>query len=363
MEDPDEQRFDEVREAGGDVELVQVHLVLPDDGAARKRPFVVGSRAMSPSSTRGHAGESNPPGSVLVLARGDDSLEQSLGAHDVVGPRPPWPTAEIVVGGSMGMVALVPMANAWNPSLPFDDAYISYAYALRLATGHGLTLSTGAKHVEAYSDPLWVFALAIGKWLGLTIPTWSNILNLLLIAALAGTTMRLVRRFAPAAPLWTAAGAGIVIALLPAVALYAVGGLETLLFAVLFNLTALWFLSDAEHRRPLSAGTSILGVALALTRPEGALVWATAWALSWGWSRDARHQVKSAAWFLVPGGLFEVWRVAYFHQLVPNSVVAKSGLALSTESFVLYWHHYYPILIVGAVSVVACLFRRRPYRA
>ena len=318
---------------------------------------------MSPGSTGEGAGESNSPEGVIGLERGDDGLQPPVGEHAEDGPGPPWPTAELVVGGSMGVVALIPMANAWTPSLPFDDAYISYTYALRLATGHGLTLSAGAKPVEAYSDPLWVFVLAIGKWLGFAIPTWSNILNLLLIAALAGTTMRLVRRFAPAAPLWTAAGAGVVIALLPAVAFYAVGDLETLPFTVLFNLTMLWFLSDAEHRRPLSAGTGILCVALALTRPEGALVWATAWALTWGWSRDARRQLKAAAWFLVPIGLFEVWRVAYFHQLLPNSVDDKIGLPLSTANFVPYWHHYYPALIVGFVCVVACLFSRRLPRA
>jgi len=313
-------------------------------------------------------GEFNSPDGALVLGKGGDGLQQAVGAPAGVGPPLPRPTAEFVVGGSMGVVAIIPMANAWNASFPFDDAYISYTYALRLATDHGLTLSAGAKPVEAYSDPLWVFFLAIGKWAGFAIPTWSNIVNLLLIAALAGTTMRLTRRFAPATPLWPAAGAGVVITLLPAVAFHALGGLETLLFAVLFNLTLLWFLSDAEHLQPLSVGTSTLCLALALTRPEGALVWATAWALTWGWSRDVRRQLKAAAWFLVPGGLFEVWRVAYFHRVLPNSVVAKTGLPLSTtttmakDSFDLFWDHYYPILIVGLACAVVCLFSRRQPR-
>ena len=108
---------------------------------------------MSPESTGEGAGESNSPEGGLVLERGDDGLEPPVGEHAEDGP--PWPTAELVVGGSMGVVALIPMANAWTPSLPFDDAYISYTYALRLATGHGLTLSAGAKPVEAYSCLLY----------------------------------------------------------------------------------------------------------------------------------------------------------------------------------------------------------------
>ena len=264
----------------------------------------------------------------------------------------------------MAVVTLIPIANAWDPTLPFDDAYISFAYALHLATGQGLVLSVGAKPVEAYSDPLWIFILAIGKWLGITIPTWSNIVNIALVGALAGTTMRLVRRLAPAAPLWTAAGAGVVIVLLPAVAYFAVGGLETLLFVVLLNLTVLWFLTDCECRQPLSAATSVFFLLLALTRPEGLLLWVAAWALSWQWSRDVRRQLKASAWFLVPGGLLELGRLLYFHQFLPNSIVAKSGLPLSSSAklakaeALLFWRHYAPILAVALIVLVTCLVRR-----
>jgi hypothetical protein len=293
-----------------------------------------------------------------------DHSEPSGGPDGRRASRYVWPIAETVVGTVMGVVALVPIANAWAPSLPFDDSYIAFAYALHFATGHGLTLSVGAKPVEAYSDPLWVLILATGKWLGFTIPTWSNIANIVLVAGLAGTTMRMVRRLTPTAPLWTAAGAGVVIAMLPAVAYYAVAGLETLLFAVLFNLTVLWFLTDCERRQPLSPATSAFCLLLALTRPEGALLWATAWALTWWWSPDVRRQLKAAAWFLVPGGLIELGRLLYFHQLLPNSIVAKSGLPLSATADLAktaslhFWHHYFPILIVGLVVVVACLARQ-----
>ena len=114
---------------------------------------------------------------------------------------PGSPVADIVVGGLAGACALVPIANAWTPGFPFDDAYISFCYALQLATGHGLRLGAGAPpRVEAYSNPLWVLLLAIGHVAGLAIPTWSTILNVLLVAVLAGTTMRLVRTLNPRAP-------------------------------------------------------------------------------------------------------------------------------------------------------------------
>jgi hypothetical protein len=262
------------------------------------------------------------------------------------------------------MIAIIPIANAWDPSLPFEDAYISFAYALHLATGHGLVLSVGAPSVEAFSNPLWVLILATGKLLGFTIPTWSNVVNVVLVGILAGTTMRIARRLASAAPIWIVAGAAITVALLPVVAYYAVAGLETLLFAVVFNLALLWFLTDCNRSNPISGTTEIWFLLLALVRPEGFLIWVVAWTLSWQWSRIPKLQLMSACWFAIPAGVLELLRLGYFHQLVPNSVVEKLGRSwsqsapLDKSELLRFWHQYPLIIVVGIGVFVACLVGR-----
>ncbi len=42
-----------------------------------------------------------------------------------------------------------------------DDAGISFAYARNLAQGHGLVPQPGVAPIEGYSNPLWVFLLAL----------------------------------------------------------------------------------------------------------------------------------------------------------------------------------------------------------
>ena len=159
------------------------------------------------------------------------------------------------------------------------------------------------------------------------------------------------------------------VALLPAVHYFAVTGLETLLFACLFTTAVLCLLTDRERRRPLSPATGIACLGLALTRPEGVLVWLLAWGLSWGWSCDVRRQLVAAAWFVVPAGVFELWRLVYFGQLVPNSIVVKAGLPWAVTEvadrveFLRYWHQYAPILVVGLVVAVGCLAGRVLTRA
>ena len=209
-----------------------------------------------------------------------------------------WPWWELAVGLVIGLVALIPVANVMAPSLPFDDAYISFAYAAHLVAGHGLRLSVGSAPVEAFSDPLWVMLMAAGKAVGVTIPTWSRIVNVVMIALLAATTAGLARRLNPKAPAWMAVAAAALVALVPAVVYQAVGGLESLLFAVLFNCILLAALADRAVSRSMSVTTSILCFLLFLTRPEGLVVWILVWLASWTWT--ARHPRPSAGRDLVP---------------------------------------------------------------
>src|SRR5688572_3538656 len=55
-----------------------------------------------------------------------------------------------------------------------DDAFISLRYAVRLATGGGLTWNDG-EYVEGYSNLLWVILAAIGAFAGATAHLWIKV--------------------------------------------------------------------------------------------------------------------------------------------------------------------------------------------
>jgi hypothetical protein len=314
-------------------------------------------------STESERSSRDAPTPLSPPAAGDRS--GSSVPDDRVGKRG-WPVFEAAVGLVVSVVALIPMANLTNPSFPFDDAYISFAYAARLAAGHGLRLTAGSPPVEAFTDPLWVCLMAFGKVIGIPIPTWARIVDLVLIAALAGTTAALARRINPRVPPWMAAAAGALVGLVPATIFHALGGLEVLLFGVLLNAVLLALLADRTSNRAMSWMTSGLCFLLFLTRPEGALVWGVAWCVAWAWQREVKAQLRSAAYFVVPVIAVEFGRLAYFHQLVPNSVVTKSGDSMSASVHLIRQevHHfisaYAPLVVVVAVvSLLAIILWRR----
>jgi hypothetical protein len=179
--------------------------------------------------------------------------------------------------------------------------------------------------------------------------------------------MILVGHLAPRSPAWIGALAGVFVSFVPATAFSADGGLETLLFAFLFTVFLVRFLRDSAVRRPLSWTTNTLGVLLTLTRPEGAVVLAAAWITSWEWCRDRRQQVRAALGFLAPGVVVEISRVLYFHQLLPNSVVAKEGTTLAQmlssagTDVVRFWKQYAIVIVLAVVTMIVALFRRQRF--
>ncbi|MGH9120842.1 MAG: hypothetical protein ACRDYC_02685, partial [Acidimicrobiales bacterium] len=280
-----------------------------------------------------------------------------------------WRRFELRVGAVVGLLAMIPMANAAAPSLPFDDSYISFAYAARLVAGDGFRLTAGSKPVEAFSDPLWVLIMAVGRVLGIGLPTWSRIIDVLIVALLAGLTAALVRRLNPGAPTWMAAGAAALVAWVPATAYQAVGGLETELFSALLVGALLSMVVDAQARRPLSALTVGLCLALGLTRIEGALVFVVMWLVSWTWSRRPAGQGEAILRFAVPVLLVECARALWFGALVPNSVLAKSGLPSSVASRLVnhemsnFAAAYWPVLVVvaGVLATVVAWRKAFPF--
>lgn len=207
-----------------------------------------------------------------------------------------------------------------------DDAFISFRYARNLARGSGLVFNPGeGAPVEGFSNFLWVLALAALDLVGVQPPLASRLLSVaagaLLIALLVRTLARM--GLAPAAVF---AGA-LFAALMPPLVLWSTGGLATAPFALLVFVVYLCFLGPGE-RRGWRAG-ALAGLAATLIRVDGIgwvlAVLGLALVLS---RRDAtrRRELWKATLFVAAGlTLFEVGRIAYFGDWLPNTVRAKVG--------------------------------------
>lgn len=284
-----------------------------------------------------------------------DSIEPRVRAHS----SPRIASKFDLVAAAIALVTgIVPAANSWTPAFPVDDAYVSFAYSLHLASDRGLRLSPLGRPVEAYSDPLWVCLLAAGHVLGFAVPTLAMILDLVLVGLVGGVSSALVRALQPTAPRIVRLLPGLLFALLPATAFSVVAGLETLLFAFLLECSVLWWHHDMQVKRNMGPGSHITCLLLALTRPEGALVWLILVAGSLRSIRRIRGQIRTLVWFLAPMTAFISFRLLYFGQLLPNSVVAKSGLShrvaeqLDKSEGFRFWGEYWPLLLSALVVIV-----------
>jgi hypothetical protein len=227
-----------------------------------------------------------------------------------------------------------------------DDAFISFRYVDQLLRGNGLVYNAGER-VEGYTHFLWVVLLAAADRLGLDLVCLGRYLSVAFFVALLAVLLARTWRE-------TRTGAGIVlpiaawgVALHRDVQVFASGGLETIPFA-LFVTLGLLTVTGAEAR--IGAAAAIYALAT-LLRPEGILYALTAAAyIAWRW-RDARrvgHFLAVWAALCLP---CLIWRIAYYHSLVPNSFYVKSaGLAAWNQG----WHYtrlyfsIYAVLVAGA---------------
>ncbi|MBL9077673.1 MAG: hypothetical protein JNL08_09225 [Planctomycetes bacterium] len=219
--------------------------------------------------------------------------------------------------------------QAWALRWSCDDAYISFRYAQHFVEGHGLVynLDPGEPPVEGYTNFAWTLWLAIGWWLGCTDPgieAWASAGG----ALCHGATVALLAAIA-----WRASNgrAAVPVAACGYAALHhaaslAPAGLETALFVLLATAMLRFCLSLRCAREAWLLG--FLGVLAAMTRPDGALLAAAAFAfvLHDAWRRRAvRLLVGYVVPFLVVFVPYLLWRHAYYGQWVPNTFFAKSG--------------------------------------
>jgi hypothetical protein len=242
-----------------------------------------------------------------------------------------------------------------------DDAWISVRYAENLADGHGFVWNPGGPRVEGYSNPLLVGLEALAHAVGIPAIDAARGLGVLSgVACLVVVSVRgrhVVGRTG-------AAAATVLLACSPPVAVWAVGGLETLPIALLVTVAAL------ELARPDGGRVWPAALAMALVpwlRPEGLAVVAVLVALSEG-PGLLRRATRATALrrLLVLGGvplasqlLVEAFRLAVYGHLLPNSVLYKAGHGEPFEVAEKFLGQGAVVLVPAVVGVALGVGRQR----
>lgn len=216
-----------------------------------------------------------------------------------------------------------------------DDALISLRYTERLVEGKGLTWTDGHP-VEGYSNLLWVLLCAVPAALGFELVDTSRVLGITSVAAILLT---LVLHYRGALERWSpfALCAIGLCATSGTLLVWSIGGLETALFAALLAVavSALLRAIDAPELERHDVWTSSIALGLlCITRPDGALFVAVAYAAFWALRATSGLRVTwpdGVRFLCVPTALVGAqvaFRRLYYGEWVPNTALVKIALKI-----------------------------------
>lgn len=211
-----------------------------------------------------------------------------------------------------------------------DDAYISFRYARNLAAGLGLRFNPGeSPPVEGFSNLLWVLVMSLFEWAKLPPAVGSCVVSVSCGALLILLVMRHVCRQV-GAPRGVVFCAGFFLVLFPPVAVWSMGGLETVPFALLVFVLVDLLLTEGVRGRVWWAG--LVGLGVMLLRADG-FAWVAVVAMVAGvalWLRGERDRLvelwPAGAVVLAGFLVFLWWRHWYFGAWMPNTAYVKADL-------------------------------------
>ncbi len=282
--------------------------------------------------------------------------------------RPSW-----IACIALAILAIAAFSVWSRHRVQFDDAYISYRYAVNLATGHGLVFNPGER-VEGYSNFLWVLLLAGIRLVGIAphvAAPWLGVACFLATLVLCWATV-----WWPNERRRSEVVRGVMATLVVGVLVSAHGfaatagsGLETHFFALLVVATGAALMWTDLQRAGSLLAFGLLPAGLLLTRPDGVVPAITALAVvvvfSAAQRADRRIGLLSGAIAAAPavaaGSALALFRLAYYGALIPNPYYAKGADALHIGAgFAYLWGFLrsYPFVAVAIVLAVVVAVRR-----
>jgi hypothetical protein len=219
-----------------------------------------------------------------------------------------------------------------------DDSFISYRYAKNFVQGEGLVFNPGER-VEGYTNFFWIMLLSLFYRVGLDMLIISRILGVAAGAFSLLMMLRISSLFFSKENWIFAFSAPLLLALNSALGYWSISGMETSLFLMLTLSTVYFYLGDRRLVVPLA-------VLATLTRPEGALVFATILVHKFLLKRDG---LKDCLWHLLGYVVlllpFLIFKISYYGEILPNTFHAKTGFGWEyvesgLDYFWLFLRHY-----------------------
>ena len=204
-----------------------------------------------------------------------------------------------------------------------DDAMISMRYAHNLANGQGFVWNPGER-VEGYSNFLWTLYMAAVHLLPVPISKISIVIlitDLLLAAAIIPYLVRLIQLLG--------GGTAVIVATLTAYVLnsnllfWTASGFEVLFLSFLFLFAMVRILEEARQNQP-RLPTFFVVAALSLVRADSAILSGLLYALALLLYKQQRRKILlfSAISLIMPI-LHELFRIIYYHDILPNTAYLK----------------------------------------
>jgi len=240
--------------------------------------------------------------------------------------------------------------------------------------GNGLVFNIGER-VEGYTTFLWTVLLALPAKLGFEIITLSQVLGVLFGLA---TLYLLYRLSTELATTERRVGFSIIAILLlasnSAVAYWIISGMETGMFMFL-TVLSVWLYITERKKETSFAYAPLAFVLLSLTRPEGMYLFGLTMIhfiaeLFLEKGKNRRHELKRfAVWvalYLIPIGLFMIWRLSYYGYLFPNTYYAKAGFSKDylDAGINYFWQFASMNLLWGSllgIPILILLWKRRTW--
>ncbi len=212
---------------------------------------------------------------------------------------------------------------------PCEDAYITYRFAKNFAEGNGPVFNK-EERVEGYSNFLWMAGIAGACRMGIDMIAFSRFVGWLSHVLTFLLVWQIPYRYFSIRGFSKLVAPALYVLFLP-VHYMAASGLETALYTFLMVLcvkTVLW-----ARNRPLPfAVAGLIFTLIALCRPEGILLFAffLIYVFSLGLAKRAslRGYLPGIMLFIVLYGMFLLWRLYYYHALLPNTYYAKGTFPL-----------------------------------
>jgi arabinofuranosyltransferase len=274
---------------------------------------------------------------------------------------------------ALGVPLVVVLVGAWTYRWVQEDAFINFRIIGNLLAGHGPVFNVGER-VEAYSDPLWLFLLAaIHRVVPFVSLEWLSVM--LGLGSTAGGVMwggRAIQRLGGARGDDLVLPMGLLVfSVVAGVWEFSTSGLE---IGMVFGWIGLsfWLLVRTEDRRTSALGCGFVVGLGPLIRPELLLmsgvflVTLGLVAAAPGWRGSAKIGRRSVALLLAASCLpviYELWRMAYFGLLVPNTGLAKSGTSSWwSQGFTYLWNFVSPYTLWLPLGLAVPLVGPRLYR-